>query len=54
METGLTHTFNYIKGELEAEKARGVDISQYATSKVVQQTTASLEKIGQTVLSVNK
>lgn len=43
---GLHRTYNWIKIQLEKEKAAGHDISIYTTSKVVAQSTDSLENIG--------
>jgi len=43
IRTGLKETYFWIKSQADAEKASGVDISQYGHSKVVIQTTESLE-----------
>ncbi|CAF1050804.1 unnamed protein product [Didymodactylos carnosus] len=46
LKEGLKKTYEWIKTELENEKVRGIDISQYASSKVVVQTTDTLQQIG--------
>ena len=48
LREGLKNTYKFIKSELEKEKKNGIDISAYALSKVVPQTTETLEAIGQT------
>ena len=40
---GLRQAYMWIKSQADAEAAAGVDITQYGHSKVVVQTTASLE-----------
>ncbi|CAF3301351.1 unnamed protein product [Rotaria sp. Silwood2] len=47
LSQGLKHTYNFIKSELEAEKKDRTDISVYAVSKIIPQTTETLEAIGQ-------
>merc|ERR1712151_325569 len=44
---GLRKTYFWIKGEMEKDRARGIDISLYASSKVVVQTLDSLQAVGQ-------
>jgi GDP-D-mannose 3',5'-epimerase len=44
---GLKNTYKFIKNELEIEKKNGIDISTYAASKIVPQTSETLETIGQ-------
>ncbi|CAF2894983.1 unnamed protein product [Rotaria sp. Silwood2] len=51
LNIGLECTYNFIKKELQKEKKNGVDISAYTTSKIVQQTTETLENIGQMKLN---
>jgi len=46
LKDGLRKTYFWIKGEMEMEQANGVDISMYASSKVVVQALDSLEKVG--------
>jgi GDP-D-mannose 3',5'-epimerase len=45
-EDGLKKTYFWIKEQVDTEKASGVDTAQYGSSKVVVQTTDSLEKVG--------
>jgi GDP-D-mannose 3',5'-epimerase len=47
LSQGLKSTYKFIKSQLENEKTNGIDISTYALSKVVVQTTETLEAIGQ-------
>ena len=42
----------WIKTQIEAERAQGVDVSVYAQSKVVTQSTESLQNIGSFILKV--
>ena len=44
---GLKRIYKFIKSELETEKTNGIDISTYAMSSVVPQSTETLEAIGQ-------
>jgi GDP-D-mannose 3', 5'-epimerase len=46
LNQGLISTYRFIKCELEIEKSNGIDISTYATSKIVSQTAEILEAIG--------
>ena len=48
LSQGLKNTYKFVKNQLEIEKTKGMDISIYALSKIVQQTTESLETVGQT------
>lgn len=45
LEVGLRKTYFWIKSKIEEEAAQGVDVSQYAASKVVQLSTASLDAL---------
>lgn len=45
LRTGLEKTFHWIKEELEQERANGVDVSIYASSKVVVQVTDTLDSL---------
>ena len=47
LSQGLRSTYKFIKSELEKEKTSGIDISAYALSKVLPQSTETLESIGQ-------
>ncbi|CAF3430152.1 unnamed protein product [Rotaria socialis] len=47
LSQGLRSTYKFIKSGLEIEKKNGIDISTYASSIVVPQTTETLEMIGQ-------
>ncbi|CAF1177629.1 unnamed protein product [Rotaria sp. Silwood1] len=47
LSEGLKRTYNFIKNELQREKKNGIDISAYALSKIIPQTTETLENIGQ-------
>ena len=47
LSQGLRSTYKFIQGELEKEKTSGIDISAYALSKVLSQSTETLEAIGQ-------
>merc|ERR1712176_1338484 len=44
---GLRKTYFWIKEEIEKDRARGIDVSLYASSKVVIQTLDSLQAVGQ-------
>ena len=48
LSEGLKSTYKFIKDQLETEKRNGIDISIYAYSKIVQQTTETLEAVGKT------
>jgi len=45
LRTGLERTFHWIKGEVERERSEGVDVSIYASSKVVVQVTDTLDSL---------
>ena len=45
LEVGMKATMEWLKPVIEAEAKKGVDISQYAVSKIVVQTTDSLNKL---------
>jgi nucleoside-diphosphate-sugar epimerase len=47
LSQGLKNTYKFIKKQLEIEKKNGINISTYALSKIVPQTTESLVAIGQ-------
>lgn len=47
LREGLKNTYKFIKSELDAERAKDIDISQYASSLILSQTTETLETIGQ-------
>jgi len=51
---GLKRTYDWIKIQMEAEKAKGVDVSQYCRSQVVAQSTNSLDSIGKTKEQIEK
>lgn len=46
LSQGLKNTYKFVKDQLEIEKTNGTDISLYAWSKIVQQTTETLEAVG--------
>ena len=45
LRDGLAETYTWIKTQVEAEREKGVDVRQYGQSKVVTQTTDSLDKL---------
>ncbi|CAF3498463.1 unnamed protein product [Rotaria sp. Silwood1] len=47
LSEGLKRTYNFIKNELQREKKNRIDISAYASSKIIPQTTETLETLGQ-------
>ena len=47
LSQGLRSTYKLIKSEIEKEKTSGTDISAYAFSKFLPQSTETLESIGQ-------
>ena len=47
LSQGLRSTYKFVKSELEKEKTSGIDISAYALSKILPQSTETLESIGQ-------
>eukprot|EP00929_Paragymnodinium_shiwhaense_P119242 TRINITY_DN91122_c0_g1_i1.p2 TRINITY_DN91122_c0_g1~~TRINITY_DN91122_c0_g1_i1.p2 ORF type:complete len:390 (+),score=138.31 TRINITY_DN91122_c0_g1_i1:95-1264(+) len=47
LEDGLRKTYFWIKGEVEKDKAAGIDTSLYASSKLVVQSTESLTNLAE-------
>jgi GDP-D-mannose 3',5'-epimerase len=45
LEDGLSRTYDWISKKIEEDKAAGIDTSAYSSSKVVVQSTESLEKL---------
>jgi GDP-D-mannose 3',5'-epimerase len=45
IKDGLALTQVWLKDQIEKEKAKGVDVAAMASSKVVQQSTESLDKL---------
>jgi len=46
LQDGLKRTFDWITKKIEEDKAAGIDTSVYSSSKVVVQSTESLDKLG--------
>jgi GDP-D-mannose 3',5'-epimerase len=47
LSQGLRNIYKFVKSKLQIEKSNGIDISIYALSQLVPQTTETLETIGQ-------
>lgn len=47
LEDGLRKTYFWIKGEVEKDKAAGIDVTAYAVSKLVVQSTESLTNLAE-------
>eukprot|EP01060_Flectonema_neradi_P017038 TRINITY_DN236_c1_g1_i1.p1 TRINITY_DN236_c1_g1~~TRINITY_DN236_c1_g1_i1.p1 ORF type:complete len:349 (+),score=100.90 TRINITY_DN236_c1_g1_i1:55-1101(+) len=45
LEDGLSRTFKWISEKIEEDRKAGIDVSAYSSSKVVTQTTESLDKM---------
>eukprot|EP01065_Artemidia_motanka_P036191 TRINITY_DN440_c0_g1_i1.p2 TRINITY_DN440_c0_g1~~TRINITY_DN440_c0_g1_i1.p2 ORF type:complete len:362 (+),score=163.88 TRINITY_DN440_c0_g1_i1:36-1088(+) len=45
LEDGLKRTYDWITKKIEEDRAAGIDVAAYGSSKVVQQTTESLDKL---------
>ena len=45
LEDGLKRTYDWICEKIEEDRKNGIDVSVYSSSKVVQQTTESLDKM---------